>query len=319
MILKELYDAASRGDKGNLYAVRNFLEARNVTTDRNRMTNINGAADLIEKYTTVLVFAAAMQFFGLADLTDEPTKHTFNLEEHGDHKQYAEAVMAKFVDTYMLPASHGMKLEDKVFHCSKCDKKCMSRKGLLRHERSIHHGIPAVGRDSNAAVSDAQDRVLNYLKCALGMGMIALDFNDAREVGDEGRIIQLYRLLLLHCKAGNKPKYSYQILRFLAQVKCFLTPRLAYELIWNRTLNTKGQADSNAELDRSLEHRDKIFKEHSRGLHGNVRQKSVDRISRSEQAVHEALDNVDRQLEVREASSKHQVQSKMGIGGADFF
>ena len=131
--------------------------------------------------------------------------------------------------------------------------------------------------------------------------------------GDKTNDVKGKRLLLLHCKAGNKPKYSYQILQLLAKVKCVLTPTLAYELIWNRTLNTKGQADSNAEIDRSLEHRNKIFKEHSRGLYGNVTQKSVDRISRSEQVVHEALDNVDRQLEVREASSKHQNTGKEDV------
>nr|XP_054763564.1 uncharacterized protein LOC129270188 [Lytechinus pictus] len=307
VIWKQLYDAASGADKGTLYSARNFLEARNVTT--NPMANINAAADLIEKYTTSLVLAAAMQYFGLADLTSDPTLHTFDLTKHGDQHQYAEATMSEFVDEFMLPKSHDMQLTDKAYHCPKCNKTYATRKGLVNHERNTCHDTPK----PPTAAAPQQDSVVNYTKCALGMGMLALDFTDARQLGDGGRIIRLYKFLLLHCKAGNKPKYSFQILRLLAQVQCLLTPRLAYELIWNRTLNTKGKADTNTELDRAMEHHNRIFKEHAQGLHGKVTQKSVDRISRSAQAVNEVLANIDQQQEVKKASSKRQKTGKEDV------
>lgn len=75
VIWLHLYDTTSSGDKGTLYAARNFLEARGVTSDP--MKNINAAADLITQYTIALVIAAAMNYFGMESMSDNPTKNVF--------------------------------------------------------------------------------------------------------------------------------------------------------------------------------------------------------------------------------------------------
>ncbi|XP_072181183.1 uncharacterized protein [Diadema setosum] len=300
VIWKHLYDASSAADTGTLYSARNFLQARNVTT--NPMDNINAAADLMMKFTTALVLAAALHYFGLEDISAEPTKQRFNLQEHGNVQQHAEATMSKFVDTYMLPTESEIDMDHHEWICSSCGKKYMSRKGLLKHERSKHPGAPGP-KDQHPS---NQDGVFNYTRCALGMGMLAHDFNDARQMGDGERIIRLYKLLLLHCRAANKPKYSFHILRLLAQVKCFLSPRLAYELTWNRFVNSKGKIGCNVEVDRAMEHRNRIFKESCHGLRGHITQQSVDRVSRSAQIVHDLLTNVDAQISVKKDSAKRQ-------------
>ncbi|XP_072166071.1 uncharacterized protein [Diadema setosum] len=318
VIWKTLYDPSSSADQGTLYAARNFLEARNVTS--NPMKNINAAADVVEKFTVALVIAAALHYFGMSEVNGEPTKNIFRLEEHGDQKNYAETVMTGFVNTYMLTSSVDMRMEEQLFHCSVCEKKYVSRQGLLKHRRNVHHGVPTNKPDHDIpsnkpdhGVSVMQDGVLNYAKCALGMCMIALNFNDARQMGDGDRLIRLYKLMMLHCKVSNKPKYSFQMLRLLAQVKCFLTPRLAYELTWNRSVNTKGKAGCNVELDRTMEHQNRIFKEHCRGMRGKVTQKSVDRVSRSAQEAHKLLASLDTQMEVKKPSSKRQETKKPDV------
>eukprot|EP00057_Strongylocentrotus_purpuratus_P018700 XP_011673174.1 PREDICTED: uncharacterized protein LOC105442605 [Strongylocentrotus purpuratus] len=305
VIWKSLYDASSAADKGTLYSARNYLEARGVTT--NPMKNINAAADLIEKYATALVLAAAMDYFGLDSLDAEPTKHTFNLEEHHDFKQYAEKEMESFICHYMIPSSEEVKLDEQSWVCSDCNKKYATRKGLVNHGKRAHSGMKAASASACGPQHQGNhDGVLNYSRCALGMCMVALDFNDARQMGDGGRIIRLYKILLLHCKAAQKPKYSFNILRLLAQVQCFLSPRLSYELVWNRFINTKGKAKCNVEPDRVLEHHNGVFKEQAHGFRGKITQKSVDRVSRSAQAVNSVLTNVDRQLEVKRPSAKRQ-------------
>ena len=94
----------------------------------------------------------------------------------------------------------------------------------------------------------------SYSRVALGMVLLALRFIDARKHGDGARIVRLYKSMLLHCKAAKKPKYSFHIPRTLAQVKVFLSPRLSYELVWNRFVNTTEKVDGNVEVDHVVEH-----------------------------------------------------------------
>ena len=295
-----------------MYSARNFLEARNVTSDP--MKNINAAHDLLEKYTKALVLSAAMDFFGLEDFEGEPTRNIFSLEIHHNYKHYAEVVMSSFVDAYMFPRESEMIPANQSWNCSQCSKKYASRKTLMNHVKSKHSGVDVLSDNAAAPASNtAQDHILNYSRCALGLGMLALDFNDARQLGDGDRIIRLHKILLLHFKAARKPKYSFQVLRLLAQVKCFLTPRLSYELVWNRFVNTSGEMRGNVEVDRALEHRNRVFQENCQGLRGKITQKSVTRISRSVQQLHQVLVNVDKQVKVRKASSRRHLTGKPDV------
>lgn len=68
---------------------------------------------------------------------------------------------------------------------------------------------------SKASDGARSDGIQNYSRGALGMGLLALNFIDARKHGDGARIIRLYKFMLLHCKAAKKLKYSFHILRTL--------------------------------------------------------------------------------------------------------
>ena len=58
-------DPSSGGDEGILYAARNYLKTNHVTADP--MRNINTAEHLhvVEQFTTGLILAAALHFWGL--------------------------------------------------------------------------------------------------------------------------------------------------------------------------------------------------------------------------------------------------------------
>ncbi|XP_033638557.1 uncharacterized protein LOC117299208 [Asterias rubens] len=246
VIWLHLYNTTSSGDKGTLYAARNFLEARRITSDP--MRNINAAADLISQYTTALVIAASMKYFGIDSINDQPTRNQFQFGVHPDRSHYSQ-------------------------------------------------------HDQNLPLQ--KDAVFNYSRTALSMGMLAYGFTDARQMGDGDRIIRLYKFLVVHFKAANKPKYSYQVLRLLAQVGCFLTPRSAYELKWSRFVNKTGQIKQNIEVDREIEHQNRVFKENCGGLRGKVTKNSIDRISRSAQIIDELLTSVNQQARIHKPSGKH--------------
>ena len=302
MIWSHLYDTTSSGDKGTLYAARNFLEARKVGSDP--MRNINAAADLITQLTIALVIAASMKYFGIDSIADEPTQNDFQFSVHHDRSQYVHMVLEEIIDQYAIPSIDEMKLDSSVLSCPNCTKTYTTQRGLKNHMRNVHPGIQQPAQQTKG-LSPHKDALFNYSRTALSLGMLVYDFNDARQMGDGDRIIRLYKFLLLHFKAAKKPKYSYQVLRLLGQINCFLSPRLAYELKWNRFVNKTGQLKHNIEVDREIEHQNRVFKENCGGLRGKVTKKSIDRISRSAQIIDELLTMVNQQARVHKPSGKH--------------
>ncbi len=302
-----LYDTTSSGDKGTLYAARNFLEARGVTTDP--MKNINAAADLITQYTIALVIAAAMNYFGMESISDHPTKNDFHFATHLDRSHYVIMFLGELVDRYAVPSNDELKQDSPVLSCPNCRKTYVTQRGLKNHMKSKHLGVHQPPPEKQALAPD-KDALFNYTRTALSLCMLAYDFTDARQMGDGERLMRLYKFLLLHFKAAKKPKYSYQVLRLLAQIQCFLSPCLAYELKWNRFVNKTGEPKSNIEVDRELEHQNRVFKEHCGGMRGKVTSKSIDRISRSAQIIDVLLTAINHQANVNKPSGKHVKKNK---------
>lgn len=77
------------------------------------------------------------------------------------------------------------------------------------------------------------------------MGLLRLNHTDAIRMGDGQRIMDINMYLYLLYKQNNCPKYAYGILETLVQANVLLSERLAYRLIWNRTVNHQGKADTN--------------------------------------------------------------------------
>ena len=86
-----------------------------------------------------------------------------------------------------------------------------------------------------------------------------------------------------------------------------MPPGLAHELKWNRFVNNKGLPDSNLELDRELEHRNKYVKEELKSYRGKITQKAIDRCSQSYDATQEILQRFDELSFNVPPSGKHTV------------
>lgn len=188
---------------------------------------------------------------------------------HLDRSHYVSMYLGELVDRYAVPSYDELKQDSPVLSCPNCRKTYVTQRGLKNHMKSKHPGVQQPPPEKQALAPD-KDALFNYTRTALSLCMLAYDFTDARQMGDGERLMRLYKFLLLHFKAAKKPKYSYQVLRLLAQIQCFLSPRLAYELKWNRFVNKTGKAKSNLEVDRELEHQNRVFKEHCGGMRGKV-------------------------------------------------
>ena len=129
------------------------------------------------------------------------------------------------------------------------------------------------------------DFVLNYSLCALNLGLLALAFVKARRAGDGIQIMRLYKYLLLAFRLDNKSKYTLAVFLTLCQTSYLLPENLAHTIVFNRFTNKKGGANTNVEIDRTVEHWNKIFKEGARGSHGIVTDDTITRASKSYQAM----------------------------------
>ena len=119
------------------------------------------------------------------------------------------------------------------------------------------------------------------------LGLLTLNHNDAIHMGDGERIMRINNFLFLYYKSCGCTKYAYGILERIAQSKILLTDRQAHRLTWNRTVNHRGNFDSNHPNDLDIEHCNKVFKDQAHSYRGVFTEKSVSRVSRSALIVHE--------------------------------
>lgn len=270
------------------------------------MKDINAATDLMETYTKSLVIAAAMTFFGMKNATDEPQQNCFNFQLHQDRNVYVFEVMNALLDQYVVPAMDELSSQAPQFQCTYCPKNYKSKNGLRRHITSKHGAQQGKSRSTTSSeASTDQDHLFNYARSAVSMGLLAMNFTDARRLGDGERLMRIYKFLLLHFKAAGKTKYSFHVLRLLAQVNCFLSPRLSHSLVWNRFVNKTGKITGNIEVDREMEHHNRVFKTQCKALRGKINAKSVERVSHSSQQVNGILCGVDEQTSFKRQSGKH--------------
>ena len=157
--------------------------------------------------------------------------------------------------------------------------------------------------------SDPASSVPNYTKNVLALGYLIKSFIDARKHGDGARIIRLHKYFVLYFTLTHKTKYALYTLHLLAQVNDLLPPALAHEIMWNRSVNNKGYADSNVELDRELEHRNKWAKEEIKLFRGTVTERSILRVGCSYDTLRSIASNFDEQVSVKEPSGRHTTPS----------
>lgn len=214
------------------------------------------------------------------------------------------------------------------YECNHCRKLYKTSANFKKHIKKVKHdagedideeGIAQELEDcrkieDNAATSDSMDSkkdaeesdsVYHYSRCALFLGLFACNFNDARKYGDGERTLRLYKFLCLMFKLEGKTKYAYYTFQFLCQVFYLLPEELAFNLVFNRFVNNKGRADSNVEIDREVEHWNKLFKMDCREFNGKVTPKSIDRASCSYQSVDAILTAFDHCSNVHRPSGRH--------------
>ena len=288
-----IYSKASAGDVGTIHAAKNFLNASN--TPEAPMQNPDAAFDLVESYTDSLILASFEQI--------KPNHRNLSNVVPAEQPAVMDDMLSKIVSNYAIPKMPGTVDPSKGFKCKICSKEYKRVKGLRTHMTKIHKE-DRVNLDT-AVSNNEDDAVHNYSRNALALGLLAKCFTDARKHGDGKRLLRLSKFLFLFFELAGKKKYKFYIFHSLAQVYTLVPPNLAYSIVWNRTTNSKGKVDTCVECDRTLEHRNKSFKQDCKDFQGKITTKCISRASHSYNMVDELMTMFDEQTGTHKASGKH--------------
>ena len=238
--------------------------------------NVNAAEDFLDVALDGHIIAAALAFFDMATTSSSPKKNGFSDDlQHGSNSEkrdYLTDVTRKFVDTYVLN------------YAADSSSFCASR-------------APTTPGDV--------DNVFNYACSFLTHGLLARAFRDASREGDGERQYLHWKFFLLHFRATGHTKYALEAFKLICNVEALLSPRMAHQLVWNRTCNSRGGQGRNIPLDLQLEHNNRIFKDDIGTFHSNITEHSVTRIGQVIGPLSRFLDNFDSHTSVKYPSGKH--------------
>ena len=275
VLWQELYSTKSSRDKCTLYQLRNLIDRRDVTAEP------KGTLHACQSFLTVVVEAEVLAAFAV-------TNNLERLDVDGCE---------------ILPDGVPTTTAGKLECITQIAKKVLSCT-CLQPVTPDH--------DNHSADSEPlfqSDDMSNYSSKLLTMGLLAWNFEDAIREGDGGRIISMWKFLLLFFKQSGKTKYSIEAAKLLADFYVNLSPEKRYELKWNCTSSSRGGLGNNKPLDLMLEHMNRTFTDNVRDFHAHLTEASVEKTSHAAPHVSQFVDQFDSETDVRKDSGYHVIPS----------
>ena len=239
-----MYSAASGADRDTLFQLRNLINRRNVRKDLSQ--DVHASQDIFMTVVESHILCAAMDVFQMSTLNDNPTSVFF-------------------------PEG------------SKELEPCQQLDVLLRAVREIvdrHVDISFAHILEQTTSAQSVDTIYEYSSDVLSLELLFMEFVDAIREGDGSRILRCWRYFLPIFRASNSTNYSIEAFTLLAQEKFLLSPRMAFQLKWTRTVNTHGRPGKNIPCDLHMEHLNRDVKASLCDLGSNVTDLSVQLIGR---------------------------------------
>ncbi len=283
-------------DGGTLFQLRNLLNRRNVKKDPT--DGVNACEDFFLTVTEGHILAAVMEEFGMSSLADTPCTTLFPEKSSGleplQRRNVMMLALQKVVKKYVdvtVPSD-----EKELDVRSRSGKKVKKgRKGKGKTDRGMNE----------------VDNIREYAQDVLTLGLLYLEFCDAIKEGDGSRILRCWRYLLLVYRASHRTNYAIEAFTLLAHEKYILSPRMALQLKWSRTINTHGRPGKNIPCDLHLEHLNRECKTALSGLGSNITDRAVQRIGRCIRTTTSMLENFDIQNGIPTQSSYHTRRSSV--------
>ena len=117
----------------------------------------------------------------------------------------------------------------------------------------------------------------------------------------------MWKFFKLHFKTNGRIKYALEAFNLTAQINALLAPRLAHQLMWNRTCNAKGGKGKNKELDLHNEHINRVFKDNVNTFLSHLTEHSIARSGQAIGPMMKVIDHCDKVFNVKQDSGRHEM------------
>ena len=177
---------------------------------------------------------AAMEFFGMENVFDTPTKNRPNyafmsLKEH--RQRYFEDTLDKFIYKFVIGDD---------------DIAVVQSQPVDNQQASVTDGDATEDNSRPRPV----DKVKYYSRNILQYFFVLEDFRDAVREGDGKRMAQIQKDFLLYFKTDRSfNAYAIEMMVNVLQNEVLLSEREAHRAIWSQTVNWKGGESKNVEAD----------------------------------------------------------------------
>ena len=260
-------------DGGTLNQLRNLINRRNVTKDPTK--NYTANEEFFTLVTEGHILCAAMEVFGMRSLNDQPSTTYIP-----DGSSQLDPLQRRSILITAVRA-----IVDKFVNLSYCLDKEMPQ-------------------------AIAVDSVYEYACEVLTLGMFQKEFDDCIREGDGLRDVRCWRYFLLLFKSNHRTNYSIEAFILLCQYHFMLSPRLAMQLTWSRTVNTHGLPGRNIPCDLHMEYLNRAAKESLRGLGSNITDNAVKRVGKSIGEIIKIIDHFDKDNNIKKLSGRHSKRTK---------
>ena len=338
-----LYKGGSNLDGGTLIQLRKLINRRNVAT--NISGRFNQAVDFFELVVRCYITAAAMHYFGMKCVSDEP-KINFPVEAKlaRDKWSYLKAMVTGIIDRYVVVDQMQQiqkKTEPSCAERSTCNSGTNPHVSRIEAEHNYttpyhkhlswieaeHDYLPSQPpkkkrklppwmnpettlRSPPLAVRrTAPDGVLEYSCAVLNDGLFLLETRDGIHEGDGDRMARCWRVMLLYFAYGERSKYALEAVHLQAALNGGVSPCLREELLWCRFVNSQGGVGKNIPSDLFMEHLNRTLKDYLKGLGANISENTVFQTGRSLRGLMDITAYFDELCDIAPTSLHHSKHS----------
>jgi len=198
--------------------------------------------------------------------------------------------------------------QQQKYICEVCNKKYKTKGGIKRHLKKQHQWDFV---DDNAESSSSMDHIALYRASFMKCSLLLRDTNDAYKMGDGDRILLNAKFQMLLSRIGNHTKYQLWLFRYMAYCYSLLTPRMAYEYMWNCTANLHGNIGHNIPNDNLVELMVQAVKKKIYAQGANATYKSARNAALTLQIQEEIATNMQKEGEKKHAGTKRPEATKV--------
>jgi len=198
--------------------------------------------------------------------------------------------------------------EQKKYICDDCNKKYKTLNGMKKHLKNMHEWN---FDDDDTSTTSKYDHIALYRASFMKCALLLRDTNDAFKMGDGDRILNNAKFQMLLSRIGNHTKYQLWLFRFIAYCISLLTPRMAYEYMWNCTANLHGNNTHNIPNDNLVELMVQAVKKKVYAQGANATFESVRKAALTTQIQEEITTNMKYECDQKQTGRRRPTPSKL--------